>query len=158
MKLWRKMALCSHIWQPFWKMVTPGTVEIVKNHLKLIPHVQKHIFRPKNNDIVTIFSENITKNSWFYANYCEVIAKNSFWQPFLAAILNNGDSWNCWGSQHHLKWICYVHKHALRPKNHDIMIIISEIMAKNVILQPYWQPFWKMVTHGTVGIVKTILN
>ena len=76
-------------------------------------------------------------NSRFYVNYSEVIAKNSFQQAFLATNLNNGDSWNCWTCQHHLTLIGNVHKHAIRPKNHDIMRIISIIRANYVILQPY---------------------
>ena len=62
----------------------------------------------------------------------------SIQQPFfLATILNNGNSWNFWTCQHHLKCIFYVHKYAIKSKNHDIMIIISIIMTINGFLQQY---------------------
>ena len=121
------------MWKTYWQL-TKG-FEIVNDASNGWSKYQRlqHFRAPlllSSCDIVHYFINQ------FYVNYFEVMAKNSFWQPFLTTILNNGDSWNCWTCQHHVKWICYVHKHALRPKNHDIMIIISEIMAKNVILQP----------------------
>ena len=56
----------------------------------------------------------------------------------MAAILENGESWNCWSCLNHLKWIPHAHKHIFRPKIHDYVTIMSKIMNINGFLQPYF--------------------
>ena len=68
--------------------------------------------------------------------------KECHFAAMMAAILDNGDSWNCWCCLNHLKWIPHAHKHIFRPKIHDYVTIMSKIMAKN----SFRRPFWKMVT------------
>ena len=79
-----------------------------------------------------------------------------------ATILINGNSWNCWTCQRHLYWICNVHEQCQTciktQKSRYYDNYLWNYGHKMDFCSHIRQPFWKMVTPGTVKVVKTILN
>ena len=73
-----------------------------------------------------------------------------------------GNSWNCWTCQRHLYWICNVHEQCQTciktQKSRYYDIYLWNYGHKMDFCSNIRQPFWKMVTPGTVKVVKTILN